>query len=119
MAAGRREEDAGEVERVEDLVCGIPQSGRLQELDVQAGAMADGLPSAQEIGERLQRLIGVRRTPQVLLLDPGQAEDSVRDRTSGIDQPLEGRGHLVGGEGNSADFDDPVAGRVETGGLEV
>ena len=119
MAEGGRQQDAGEVERVQDLLRGVPQAGGFEKLDVQPGAVAHGLPAAQEVGEEVEGGVGIRCPPQFVLLDPGQPEDRVRHRAAGIDQALERGCDPVRGEGDRTDFDDAVSGRVETGGLEV
>ena len=46
VAARGREQDAGDVQGVKDLDRPVPQAGGLEKLDVQAGAMADGLAAA-------------------------------------------------------------------------
>ena len=118
--AGRpRQEDACDVQRVEDLVVRVPQACRLEKLDVQPRAVAHGLAALEEPREPAQGVVRAGGTSELLLLDPGQAQDGVRDRPAGVDQLLQGRGDVLRSEGHRADFDDPVARRVETGRLEV
>ena len=118
--AGRRgQQDAGDVQCVEDLLRGVPQPGRIEEVDVQPGAMPNRLAAADELGQPAQGRLGAGRAAQLLLPDARQAQDRVGHGPPGIDQLLESRGDLARREGDGADFDDSVSGRVETGGLEV
>ena len=119
MAGGGGQQDAGDVERVQDLLRLVPQAGGFEELDVKPGAMTHGLAAAQEVGQEAERGVRVGGPLQLLLLDPGEAEDCVGNGPPGIDQLLEGRGDLVRGEGHGSDFDDSVPSRVETRGLKV
>ena len=119
VASRPREQDAREIEGVQDLLRFVPQPRRVEKLDVEPGAMADWLPSADELGQPAQGGLRAGRSPQLLLLDPGEAQHGVRHRAAGIDQLFQGGGDLVGGEGDGPDFDDSVSSRVETGRLEV
>ena len=95
MAAGGRQEDAGDVEGVQDLLGGVPQPGGFEKLDVEASPMPNWLAAAQEIGEQLEGGFGIRGAPQFVLLDARQAEDGFRHRSAGIDQPLQRGGDPV------------------------
>ena len=119
VASRPREQDAREIEGVQDLLRFVPQPRRVEKLDVEPGAMADWLPSAEELGQPAQGGLRAGRSPQLLLLDPCEAQHGVRHRAAGIDQLFQGGGDLVGGEGDGPDFDDSVSSRVETGRLEV
>src|SRR5207247_9319437 len=111
--------DPGDVQGVEDLLGGVPQAGRLEELDVQPRAVTHRLAAPQELAQLLESLLGRGSATQLFLLDAGQAEDGVGDGPSRVDQLLESRAHLVRREGDGADLDDSVPGRIETGGLQV
>ena len=119
VADGSRQEDPGDVQGVEDLLGGVPQAGRLEELDVQPGAVTYRLAAPQELAQLPEGLLGRGGATQLFLLDAGQAEDGVGDGPSRVDQLLESRAHLVRREGDGADLDDSVPGRIETGGLQV
>ena len=47
----------------------------------------------------------------------GKAEDGVGDGAARVDQLLQCRGDLIRGEGDGADLDDSVSGRIQTGRL--
>ena len=81
--------------------------------------MADRLAALDELRKPAQGGLGGGSSAKFLLLDSGQSEDGLRHSATGIDELLQGRGDVVGGEGDSADFDDSVPGGVETRGLEV
>ena len=117
MAARGREQDAGDIQGVQDLDRPVPQAGGLEKLDVQAGAMADGLAAAEEFAQIAEGVLRPGRPPQVLLLDAGKAEDGVGDGAARVDQLLQCRGDLIRGEGDGADLDDSVSGRIQTGRL--
>ena len=89
VAHRRGQEDPRDVERVQDLQGGIPQTGGLQELDVKAGSVADRLAAAQEIGQVAKGCARAGGSPQLVLFDPGQTQHGVRHGPAGIDQLLE------------------------------
>ena len=65
------------------------------------------------------RGLGGGRAFEVGLSDLGQPGDSVRQRSLRVDKSLQGGQRTVGGERHRAHLDDPIAGRIETCGLEV
>jgi len=119
VARRSRKKDAGNVEGVEDLLGRVPEAGRGQEVDIEAGAVPDRLPPTYEIGELAQRGVGARRAAKLLLPDPGQSKDRLGHRAPGVDQPLHGAVDAIGREGDRADLDHTVPRRIETGRLEI
>ncbi len=119
VASRAGQQDAGNVQRVEDLLRLVPQARRLEKLDVQPRPMPDRLPSSKEVGQAAERRLRGGRAAQLLLLDPGQAEHGIGHRSTRVDQLLQRGCDLVGGEGDRPDLDHTVSGRVETRRFEV
>jgi len=71
VARGSGEEDARDVECVENLVGWIPQPCCCQEIDVEAGTVSNRLPTAEELGQLSQRRIGARRATEIFLPNIG------------------------------------------------
>ncbi len=61
VTSGSRQQDPGDVQGVEDLLGFVPQAGRFQELDVEPGAVADRLASAEEVGKPAEGIVRVGR----------------------------------------------------------
>jgi hypothetical protein len=81
--------------------------------------MADRLAAAQEFTE-LRECSHLRGGPaQLFGLDARKPKHRLWHGSPRIDQALHGRGDALGREGDRADLDNSVAGRVETGRLEV
>ena len=119
VAGGRRHQDARHVQRVEDVGFGIPQPRCAQELQVEASPVADRLAAADEIDQLGHRGLGGGGALEVGLRDPGQPGDRVRQRPLRVDKPLQRSQRAVGRERHRAHLDHSIAGRIETGGLEV
>src|SRR5205823_11702400 len=119
VAGGAWKQDARDVEGVEDLPLGVPSRRRGQEVGVQAGAVSNRLPATDEFRQLPKRRLGADRPLEVLLGDPGQPGHGLGQWTLRIDQPLHRRDRSFRREGDRADLDHAIAGRVETGGLEV
>jgi len=81
--------------------------------------VADRLAAAKKLRELPQGRSGARRPAKLLLPDTGEAQDRFWNGPPGIDEALEGRADAIGREGDGADLDHSVPGRVETGRLEV
>jgi len=79
----------------------------------------DGLPAAQEVRKAAERVLWLRRAPQLLLLDARQAEHGVGYGPPRVDELLERRRDILGREGDRTDLDDPVSRWIETRGLQV
>jgi len=58
VAGGARQQDARDMQGVDHLRLARPEAGGDQEVDVEAGSVADRLPAAQEIGQLLDRRLG-------------------------------------------------------------
>jgi len=119
VACGSREQNARDVERVEDLNCGIPQSGGGQEVDVKASAMPDRLTAAQKRGELAKGRFGAGRSSKLLLPDACQPQDGFGNLPARVDKALHRKACELGRESDGADLDHSVSGRIETGRLEV
>ncbi len=119
VAGGCRQEDAGDVQGVQDFRGRVPQPGGGQEIDVEARAVADRLAAAQEVGQFPQCGIGARRASQFLLPDPCQPEHGFGHWAPWIHQAFESRRHSFGGEGDRAHLDHSISGRVKSGRLEI
>src|SRR5258708_2884096 len=119
VTGGRRQQDASEGERVEDLDRLVPMAGSGEKVDVEAGRVADRLAAAQEFAQLRQSRLLRAGSPQFLGSNTRQAQDRLRDRSPRVDEALHRGYDGIGRKSDRADLDDSVTGRVETGRLEV
>jgi hypothetical protein len=118
--AGRLgQQDAGDVEGVDQLAARLPEPGGGQEVDVQRGAVADRLAPLQETRQRLEGGARRRRVAQVVAADAGQPRHRVRQLAPGVGEELQLVVDHPVVEGHRSDLDDAIALGVEPGRLEV
>ena len=124
---GRREDDRGEIGRVE-APGRARKPGPLEERDVEADVVAQQPGRATAAGEECRegrhRVFGRRCAGEVGLADPGEARDDARQRAAGVHEGLEALADLERpirreADARRADLDDPLGRRVEPGRLDV